>query len=299
MKIDVLCIGHAAYDLTFSVPYHPQADEKMFATEYVGCGGGPAANAASTVQKLGGQAAFAGYLGQDSFGEFHLAEMKEMGVDVSLVVRGVSPTPLSVILAKPEGSRSLVNYRGGTKPLPKEAVRFDAVYPQVVLFDGWEPEVSLQWVERSSGGQALTVLDAGSVHRGTELLLNRVDFVVASEKFGRQYTGTDDMATAVSELGKLAKTAVITLGDRGLIWQRGTESGALPAYPVQAIDSTGAGDTFHGAFAYALSQKRPWLDVLRFSSAAAALCCTQYGARLGIPTRREVAEFQSQFAGCF
>ncbi len=296
MDVDVLCIGHAAYDLTFSVPYHPKADEKMFATRYVGCGGGPAANAAVAVQKLGGRAVFAGYLGEDGFGKLHLTELKEAGVDISLVVQGRSPTPVSTILAKPDGDRSLVNYRGKTRPLPKDAIQFDSVYPKVVLFDGWEPDVSVQLLERIKGGRVLTVLDAGSVHRGTELLVNRVDFVVASEKFGRQLTGHDDMTTAVAELARFAKTAVITLGDRGLVWQQGAESGALPAYPVRAVDTTGAGDTFHGAFVYALSQEMPWLDLLRFSSAAAALCCTKHGARLGIPTRQEVDTFQDQYS---
>ena len=122
--IDVLCVGHAAYDLTFAVPHHPAPDEKAFATSLTSCGGGPAANAAVTVAKLGGCSAFAGYLGQDIYGDLHLAELQEAGVDTTLVVRGTSPTPLSVIWAKPDGQRSLVNYRGETRPLSKTSEVF-------------------------------------------------------------------------------------------------------------------------------------------------------------------------------
>jgi len=303
MNIDVLCVGHAAYDLTFAIPHHPAPDEKAFATDFAGCGGGPAANAAVTVAKLGGRSAFAGYLGQDIYGDLHLAEFHEANVDTSLVVRGTNPTPLSTIWTKPDGNRSLVNYRvdsanetsevGDNKTSLKTSEVLVRIQPKVVLFDGWEPDVSLPLVKLATEQGIPTVLDAGSVHRGTELLASKVDYLVASEKFGRNYTGAADAETAVSHLSKIAGTAVITLGSNGLVWQSGSEIGSLPAYPVQAVDTTGAGDTFHGAFAYALAQAMPWLDSLRYASAAAALCCTKHGARLGIPTANEVAKLQS------
>ena len=290
--IDVLCVGHATYDLTFAVPHHPAPDEKAFATDFAGCGGGPAANAAVTVAKLGGRTAFAGYLGQDIYGNLHMAELEAAHVDTSLVVRGASATPLSAIWAKPDGSRSLVNYHGETQPLPASAIDFSSIQPKVILFDGWQPDVSLPLVKWAAKNGVPTVLDAGSVHRGTELLASKVDYLVAAEKFGLDFTGAAHVETAVSHLSKLAKTAVITLGARGLIWQNSSSSGSLPAFTVAAIDSTGAGDTFHGAFAFALSQNMPWLDILSTASAAAALCCTRHGARLGIPTKKEVAEWQ-------
>jgi sulfofructose kinase len=302
--IDVLCIGHAAYDLTFAIPHHPAPDEKAFATDFVGCGGGPAANAAVTVAKLGGRSAFAGYLGKDIYGDLHLDELEAAHVDTALIVRGASPTPLSVIWAKPDGRRALVNYRGKTRSLPKTSEVFSDVLlsptsevwkriqPKVILFDGWEPDISLQLVEWAAQQGIPTILDAGSVHRGTTLLADKVDYLVASEKFALGFTGAANVETAVSHLRQVAGTAVITLGARGLIWQNATEFGTLPAYPVHAIDTTGAGDTFHGAFAYALAQAMSWLDLLRYASAAAALCCTKHGARLGIPTGAEVAKLQ-------
>jgi sulfofructose kinase len=81
----------------------------------------------------------------------------------------------------------------------------------------------------------------------------------------------------------------VTLGERGLIWQRGTTAGALPAYAVAVVDTTGAGDAFHGALAAGLAQGMAWEELLRLASAAGALCCTKHGARLGIPTAQEVA----------
>ena len=130
-----------------------------------------------------------------------------------------------------------------------------------------------------------TVLDAGSVHEGTLALMEQVDYLVCSEKFARQLTG--DIEIALARLAKVSPTVVITLGEKGLIWQRGTESRALSAFPVKAIDTTGAGDAFHGAFAAAVSSHMNWLDILRYASAAGALCCTKIGARSGLPSKKE------------
>jgi sulfofructose kinase len=116
--IDVMCVGHACFDLTFAVPHHPGPDEKGVADALVSSGGGPAANAAVTVARLGLRAAFAGYLGKDPWGERYLQELFDEGVDTAFVVRGSGPTPLSAILAKPDGKRTVINYHAETDYLP-------------------------------------------------------------------------------------------------------------------------------------------------------------------------------------
>lgn len=285
INVDVLCVGHASYDLIFSVSRHPGADEKIVADSLLSCGGGPAANAAVCVAKLGLTSAFAGYLGRDLYGDKHFQELNDYGVDTQLIVRGTSPTPLSTILVQPDGKRCLINYKGDTQALPAGALNFGQVPAKVVLFDGHEPLISLPLAEQARQAGIPTVLDAGSVHEGTLALMSRVDYLVCSEKFAGQYAG--DERQALSRLAGLAPAVVITLGERGLIWQRGNEQGALPAYPVTAIDTTGAGDAFHGAFAAALAAGMDWQALLRYASAAGALCCTQMGARLGLPGRKE------------
>lgn len=284
--LDVLCVGHASYDLVFSVSRHPAEDEKILADGFIGCGGGPAANAAVTVSRLGFKAGFAGYLGDDFYGEKHRLELVENGVDTSLIVRDSSPTPLSAVLVKPDGKRALINYKGDTKALPADAVDFSAITPKAVLFDGHEPHISLSLVEQIRRQDIPTVLDAGSVHDGTLALLKRMDYVACSEKFARQFAGDAEMA--LSRLAEIAPTVVITLGEKGLLWRRGEERGALPAFPVAAIDTTGAGDAFHGAFAAAVAANMEWLELLRYASAAGALCCTKIGARQGIPSREDI-----------
>jgi len=286
MNIDVLCVGHASYDLIFSIDHHPKVDEKISATGFVGMGGGPAANAAITVAKLGFKAAYAGYLGLDIYGERHYQELLATGVYSDLIVRGNSPTPLSTVLVKPDGQRALINYKGETKALSAEAIDFSPISAKVFLFDGHEPQLSTALLESSQDKSIISVLDAGSLHQGTLALMDKVDYLVCSEKFAIQYAGT--IETALHRLAEASPNVVITLGENGLIWTRGQEQGALSAFSVNCVDSTGAGDAFHGAFAAALCTEMSWLDILRYASAAGAWCCTKIGARTGIPNHQDI-----------
>lgn len=293
---DVLCVGHASYDLIFAVDHHPDQDEKMFADRLFGCGGGPAANSAVTAAKLGYSAAFAGYLGRDLYGDSHSQELRELGIDSRWLMRGDSPTPVSAILVKPDGKRALVNYKGSTSALPAHSIDFSGVSAKIVLFDGHEPHISLDLLASAGFRATPTLLDAGSLHVGTRALMDKVTYLVCSEKFALQVAG--DTRLALTQLAAIAPVAVVTLGERGLIWRRGAEIGAMPAPPVHAIDTTGAGDAFHGAFAAAIAAGLPWSEVLRYASVAGAICCTVMGARTGLPDpeqhRALLAAWQSE-----
>ena len=289
--MDVLCVGHASYDLVFAVDHHPGADEKTFAHEFISCGGGPAANAAVTVSRLGFKSAFAGYLGNDYFGLRNLEEFEEAAVNTDLIARGNSPTPVSTIWVKPDGKRTLVNYKGSTRPLPASKLDFSRCFFKAVLFDGHEPDVSAELIKSLQSRSIPTVLDAGSVHRGTLKLLEAVDFTVASQKFAREYTGKEDPEPAAVKLGQYCPSVVITLGERGLVWKNKHSSGMLPAFSVDAVDTTGAGDAFHGAFAAGLACGKRWAELLTYAAAVGALCCTKYGARPAIPSAKEVDGF--------
>jgi sulfofructose kinase len=291
IHVDVLCVGHASYDLIFAVDHHPQADEKTFAQQFMSCGGGPAANAAVTVSRLGFKAAFAGYLGNDYFGQKNLEEFEEAAVNTDLIARGDSPTPVSAIWVKPDGQRTLVNYKGATHPLSASKLDLTGCHPRVVLFDGHEPDVSAELMKILQVKNIPTVLDAGSVHRGTLKLLELVDYTVASQKFSLECTGKADPKQAAAKLGQYCPAVVITLGERGLVWKNKLGDGALRAFSVDAVDTTGAGDAFHGAFAAGLASGKSWEELLTYAAAVGALCCTNYGARPSIPSAKAVDAF--------
>ncbi len=293
-EVDVLCVGHACYDLIYSVAKHPHSDEKIFAEEFISSGGGPAANAAVAVSRLGFSAAFAGYLGQDLYGDMHLQEFLKYDVDSQLIIRDTLPTPISTVLVKPDGERALINFKGATQPLSADAIDFSLINAKVILFDGHEPHISMSFLELAKQKSIPTVLDAGSLHEGTSKLFNQVDYLVASEKFALQFA--DNVEAALIYFAEQSPNVVITLGEKGLIWQRGKQSGRLAAFLVKAIDTTGAGDAFHGAFAAAVAAGMGWQNILIYSSAAGSLCCTKIGARQGLPWKQEHREFMTHKA---
>ena len=284
----------ASWDLNFELEHHPGADEKLFARSLVQSGGGPAATAAYTAARLGVHASFIGYLGRDGFGEQHILELKQAGVHTDFIVRGNSPTPLSVCLVKPDGQRTVVSYREEDVLLDPDAIETSRLHPAVVLFDGHQRKVSLPVAQRSRQQGIPTILDAGSVHQGTQELMPYTDYLIASEKFARDFTGTAYMPSALEALSRRVPVVVITRGAQGLLWSRGRERGELPAFRVSVKDTTGAGDVFHGAFAAGLVWGLSLPEILRFASATAALACTQPGSRQGIPTRQQVELFLAE-----
>jgi len=288
-NVDVLCVGLACYDLIFTVDHHPGPDEKARASAFMGCGGGTAANAAVAAARLGASAAFIGYLGTDIYGDQHLAELHAAGVDTRLVVRGTEATSLSAIFVKPDGARSIVNYREAivTRLTPAH-VPFAQMRPKAILFDGHQPALAIAMANWARDHNIPTVLDADTVNEGHDELVRLCTLIAASERFSQEYTGASSPQAGMAMLAQQAPAVIVTLGERGLIWQRGTQTGALPAFPVQVVDTTGAGDAFHGALAVGIAQGMAWDEMLRFASAAGALCCTRRGARPGLPSLTEV-----------
>ncbi len=194
--IDVLCVGLALFDLVYSVERHPEADAKCFATGLLMGGGGPAANAAVTVARLGGIAAFAGYLDRDIFGDMHFEELLCEGVITSLVVCGRHPAPLSSIIVKPDGKRTVVTYKGSTPVLEPDQADFTQVRPRAILFDGHHLAISVPMAKKAREQNIPTVLDAGSVYEGTLEIAPLFGYLGSSEKFARDLSGEKDPARA-------------------------------------------------------------------------------------------------------
>jgi sulfofructose kinase len=300
IHIDVLCTGFACYDLVYGVDRHPEKDEKMFASSFISCGGGPAANAAFTAARLGFTSAFAGYLGNDIYGEKHLKEFEQQGVITELIVRGADQTPLSCIFVKPDGKRTIINYRKKIKYLSTGSIDFKNYTFKVILFDGYEPDIAIPLAQYARSKNIKTILDAGSLHEGTKKLIDVVDYLIASEIFARDFTKENDEEKAIKKLAAYSSKAVITLGERGGVWYNKPDYGRFSAFPVKVLDTTGCGDAFHGAFAAGVADGMLWQDLLIFSSATAALCAAKKGGRLAIPTRRDVIELikdKSDFMG--
>ena len=293
-SIDVLCAGMATYDLFFEVEKHPLPDDKVFASAFLGCGGGPAANAAVTIAKLGGKSALAGYLGNDLFGDIHFRELETAGVLTNYIVRGLYPTRIATIIVKPDGSRTVVSFKGTVPGLTTQELNIDirTFRPAALLCDGHEPGISLCLADQARVAGIPVVLDAGSVHQGTVALLPYTDYLVCSRKFAFSFCPVKSMKQIPDYLQQYCRNVIITLGADGVVWKsENNPSRKLPAYKVNVVDTTGAGDVFHGAFTLGITRALPLEDAIRFASAAAALACTKLGARPGCPDKSELESF--------
>ncbi|MEE9411586.1 MAG: PfkB family carbohydrate kinase, partial [Methylococcales bacterium] len=185
--MDVVCVGHACYDLIFQVPHHPSEDEKLSSSAHLACGGGPAANAAVAIARLGLSTKFIGYLGNDLYGGSHLAELESAGVNTQQIQRGSNATPVATIIVKPNGTRSVINYTEASTILPANHATLNSNHPpSVLLVDGHQPKISAHLIKQAKQLGIASILDAGSLHTGTQQLMSEVDYLAASEKFARQ-----------------------------------------------------------------------------------------------------------------
>ncbi len=300
--MDVLCIGHAAWDISVFVAGYPVENSKCEIDTMIESGGGPAANAAILLSRWGVATGFAGVVGLDAYGERIAREFADAGTDMTWLRRNPGDaTPVSVILVNEQnGSRTIINRK---TPCPGPPFRLVprpecAQAPRVLLFDGHELEASLEAMTLFP--EAKTILDAGSLREGTRELAKRVDCLVASERFARELSGVVELdsvanqAAAVAALHRInGHPVVITRGEHGLV--HGTDQcwESLPAFSVRVCDTTAAGDVFHGAFTYGMLRGRPWRETLRLASAAAAISVTARGGRTSIPTLAQAEEMLS------
>ena len=297
MSLDVLCVGHAACDVSLFVDQYPPENTKCETHESLEACGGPAANAAWLLSSWGLRTGFAGLVGDDVHGKRTHDEFKAAGTNLSLLeLRPGHATPLSIILINREnGSRTIINRKVKAASFSLNAAALFPLKPRVLLFDGHELEASLTAMQAFP--DAITILDAGSWREGTAVLAGKVHYLAASERFALQATGlkslqhdADRRQCLVILREQFSGKTIVTLGERGLIFDTGDGYNELAAFPAATVDTTAAGDIFHGAFAYAIAGGMPLLEALRFSSMTASLSVCKTGGRSSIPTLAEVKE---------
>ncbi len=282
----IICLGLSALDQIWQVE-QPFAgcSEKIKAIEFTTAGGGMAANAAVTVARLGGAAAFWGRAGDDGPGHQMRAALSREGIDVThfrLFPDGRSS--VSGVIVDASGERQIVNFRGRF-PADSDWLPLDEVAGSAAVL------ADPRWVE---GAVALfscarrlgipTVLDADMADRDVfEQLLPLADHAVFSEPALKNYAGSagDDALERIARFG--CGVAAVTRGRDGVSWYQDGILQMHRAFPVAAIDTSGAGDVFHGAYALAIGGGLAVRDAMTFASAAAALKCTRSGGRTAIP----------------
>ena len=297
----VVCVGLAVVDYAFGLPEIPVTHGKHFAERLEIVGGGPAANAAVTVVSLGGVASFVGRVGDDVIAREILNGLYTMGVDTSSVVGVAGATsPVSAVIIDRDAERMIVNHRDDRLYVrPPDEVPAAVAGADAVLVDmRWPMGAAVALGEARAAGVP-GVVDFDS-HRATDVtpILDRASHVIFSAAALEGLAGTADPAAGLRAVARRSEAwLAVTLGADGVLWLEGDEPRHLPAFEVDALDTLGAGDVFHGAFALAVGEGQAIERALTISAAAAAIKCTRFGGRAGIPSRRDVEAFLSERGG--
>ncbi len=292
----VVGIGANVYDTLYTVPNYPTEDTKMRAENSVAAGGGPTATGIVAVSKLGAKAAYIGVLADDAGGCFLKADMEKYGVSTEYtdVYSGYASFSSCIWLSREAKSRTCVFFRGNLPALKLDEKKTEAIKnAEILMVDGNEMEAAVEGAKIANESGTKVLYDAGGLYEGVEKLLPHADILIPSEEFSLGHTGAATAEDAAKILfDKYSpEVVVITQGKKGGIMYDGKEIKAYPATPAEVIDSNGAGDVFHGAFAFAVTKGYDYYKACIFSSAVSALKCEKLGARAGVPTFSEVIKY--------
>ena len=291
----VVGIGQCAWDMLAVVDHFPQADTKKEALAWEEQGGGPVATALAALSRLGISCRFHGVTGDDREGAAIRQSLVEEGIDVTGLVRRSNAASQTAFIAidRDKGTRTIFWKRPSGAPLTKGELPPDFLSnAEFLLLDGLMMDVSLYAARQATEAGVPVLLDAGRVREGMLELARRCQYVVGSEEFARELGWKDDPGSFRQVIRKHGfGITTITLGSRGSVTFADDEIISCPSFPVETVDTTGAGDVFHGGYLYGLLQKWPLRDTVRFASAVAAMKCRKLGGRAGIPKLSEVLQF--------
>jgi sugar/nucleoside kinase (ribokinase family) len=291
----ILCIGQSVLDITIPMEDSIRENEKYQVLEEFRCGGGPAFNAAYLCAKWGADTSLLSQIGQDANGDYLKKVLEQGNVATDyLIINEKTQTSYSYIFTnKKNGARTLFNFPGNPN-VPMFDFPDDEI--KVILSDGHEPELSVEAIKRYP--DAISIVDAGGYRPSTLTVAKASDYLVCSEYFAYEHTGKkidldnwtlcEDIFREIEQIN--GKYVVITIGEKGLLYKENGQLKHLPAFKVKALDTTGAGDIFHGAFAYGISENMPFLDILKMSSMASAISVETLGGNSSIPSRENVLE---------
>ena len=285
----IVGIGANVFDTLYRLETFPKEDSKQKAVSVTESGGGPCGTGLVAASKLGASCAYIGNCSDDSAGRFLREDFEKYGVstDYMTPVENTGAFCSCIWLCDDTAARTCVFHRGTVPPtqIGEEAAKAIAE-AKILIVDGNDLDAAVEGAKLARQNGTLVLYDAGGQYPGVERLLALTDILIPSEEFALGHTGEENAANAARKLWQLysPKVIVITQGKEGGILYDGEQILRYPAFPVEAVDTNGSGDVFHGAFAFALTRGYSYEQCCVFSSAVSALKCTQVGARKGVPT---------------
>lgn len=292
-RAGVFCLGIATLDYVYSVETMPTRGEKYRSRGLAVVGGGCAGNASVAIARLGGTCWLATRLADDLTGDQIVADLNADGVDTGFARRVAGlRSPVSAILVDAEGERMVISY--SDPAMPEDVEWLPRHLPEAagaVLADTRWGEGALAALRLARGAGVPGVLDGDRKPPHPDLV-GTASHVAFSQQALREVSGEDDPRAGLAKVAAGVPTwLAVTLGKEGVLFIERGEVRHSPAFPVETVDTLGAGDVWHGAFALALAEGQGEEASIRFASAAAAIKCTRFGGRSGAPHRDEVERF--------
>lgn len=288
----IICVGNSTYDITLPLDKFPIENKKSRVDNLIKCAGGSALNAACLLSKWNESVTFYSVVGKDIYGKKILQNLKNMKVCCKYIEKVKDyETPISFILVnKSNSKRTIITTNKNNKEELNKKIISNA---DVILLDGTFYLTAMSVINKNKN--AIKILDAGKVTENVKKLGKLVDYVICSKEFAEEFTkkkidvnNLDCLIKCFNILKNFFKNNIIITMDEYGSFTKLDEYKIIPTIKLSSIDSTGAGDIFHGAFAYFITRKSNIEEVIKLSSVAAALSTEKLSANNSIPSLSEV-----------
>ena len=301
-KKTVVVVGSSNIDMSIRVRHLPRAGETILGADFACALGGKGANQAVAASRAGASVFLVARLGADAHGDDALSAFKKNNINTRFIVRDqFLPTGVACILVNKDGENSIAVALGANDKLsPKNICQAKTIIKEagILLMQLETPlETVCKAAELATKAGVISILNPAPARELPRALIQNISILTPNKSeaeilSGVKITHEDHVIKAADILLALGvKILIITLGARGALLARGAERRFIPAFKVDVVDSTAAGDVFNGALAAQLIEEKPLIESIYFANAAAALCVARFGAQTSIPLRKDIEDF--------
>jgi ribokinase len=294
---DILVVGSLNMDLVVRAPRFPAPGETISGEDLAIIPGGKGANQAVAAARLGADVSMLGRVGSDVFGQALLDNLSNNQVDVSRVQRDSAATGTATIIVDAHGQNSIVLSPGANgKVMPADVADLPEARILILQFE-IPPDAVFRAAQLAREKGMRVIVNPAPARKVRPELLKLVDILVPNESELSLLTGTpvNDSASAEAAarlmIAQGAGMVIVTRGEHGSLTVTPNDIYHVPAFQVDVIDTTAAGDAFIGGLAVSLAEDKPIREALTYANACGALATTKFGAQPSLPTRDEVQEF--------
>ena len=296
MKIDCIGCGMVVLDHLCSVELYPPPNSKNRLLDWTQQGGGPVPTALAVLAKMKNSTAFIGKIGKDHYGSTLHRELVGYGINTDWICEQshVQTAQAFIVVDRQYQERTVFLYRPTALALTPDDIDMEHLPDcRILHLDGHDIQVQTLLAKEMHQRGAMISMDIGSARTVPDTLMQWIDILLVSQDFAEFTSDSGDYDTIACEFLQRWQCHIvgITLGKEGSVFVTREDRFSQPAYVVDAVDSTGAGDVFHGAFLHGMLKGMSYRQAAKFSSAAAALACTQIGGKAGIPFENDVFQF--------